>query len=260
MAALYRFARFENPGALRQSLAELCDQLGLRGTLLIAPEGLNGTVAGSHAAIDALLTRIRNLPGCAAVEVKMSSASSPPFDRMKVRLKREIVTMGQPGLDPLADAGRYVAPADWNALVDDPDTIVIDTRNDYEVALGSFDGAINPGTRSFGEFPDWFRNFRAQRERHGGLPRVAMFCTGGIRCEKATAFLKAEGLDEVYHLQGGILAYLQAVPPQASRWWGECFVFDQRVTVTHDLQPGYRTLCPQCQRRIAETRCPACKS
>ncbi|HEU0043964.1 rhodanese domain-containing protein [Sphingomonas sp.] len=258
VAALYQFARFEDPGAIRRSLAELCDQLALRGTLLIAPEGLNGTIAGSRSAIDAVLIHIRALPGCAAVEVKLARAPAAPFDRMKVRVKREIVTMGEPGLDPLTDAGRYVEVEDWNAMVDDPDTIVIDTRNAYEVALGSFDGAINPGTRSFSEFPQWFRSFRAERERDGVMPPIAMFCTGGIRCEKATAFLKAEGLDRVYHLKGGILAYLEGTPPGASRWQGECFVFDQRVTVTAELVAGKARLCPRCQRSFDGQACVAC--
>jgi UPF0176 protein len=218
---------------------------GIRGTLLVAREGLNGTIAGLDDALDAVLAQIRALPGCAAIEIKYSRAATLPFDRMKVRLKQEIVTMGQPDIDPLTDVGHYVDPADWNALIDAPDTIVIDTRNAYEVALGTFTGAVDPGTRSFREFPDWFR---AYREQAGKMPRVAMFCTGGIRCEKATAFLKQEGMEDVYHLKGGILAYLEAVPPQDSRWQGECFVFDQRVTVTHGLLAGNRILCPTCQK------------
>jgi len=183
-----------------------------------------------------------------------------PFDRMKVRLKREIVTMGEPDIDPLEGVGHYVAPEDWNALIDAPDTIVIDTRNAYEVALGTFNGAIDPETRSFREFPEWFRKFRAEREAEGPMPRVAMFCTGGIRCEKSTAFLKSEGIDEVYHLKGGILAYLEQVPVEQSRWQGECFVFDQRVTVDHALQPRNRALCKRCQGLIAseDAPCPAC--
>ncbi|WP_294390846.1 rhodanese-related sulfurtransferase [uncultured Sphingomonas sp.] len=259
VAALYQFTMFEDPAAIQGPLAERCCNLGVRGTLLIAREGINGTIAGPDAAIEAVLDHVRALPGCAAIEVKFSRAQALPFDRIKVRLKREIVTMGQPGIDPLADVGHYVAPADWNALIDDPDTIVIDTRNDYEVALGSFTGAVNPHTRTFREFPAWFRDFRAGRGDRP-MPRIAMFCTGGIRCEKATAFVKAEGLDDVYHLKGGILAYLEAVPPQASRWQGECFVFDQRVTVTDGLQPGDRMLCPQCQRPLDGSACTACQS
>jgi UPF0176 protein len=260
VAALYQFTRFAEVGSLRGPLLARCEGLGVKGTLLLAAEGLNGTVAGSDAAIDALLDHIRALPGCAGMDVKESRAAAMPFDRMKVRLKREIVTMGEPDIDPLGDVGHYVAPRDWNALIDAPDTIVIDTRNAYEVALGSFEGAIDPGTRSFREFPDWFRAFHAAREAEGPMPRVAMFCTGGIRCEKATALLKAEGLDEVYHLKGGILAYLEQVPPEQSRWHGECFVFDQRVTVDHALQPRNRSLCPRCQGLIAaeDGPCPAC--
>ena len=259
VAALYQFTRFEDPAAIQRSLRDLCVSQGVRGTLLIAPEGINGTVAGSDAAIAAVLAHIRALPGCDGIEVKTSRAAQPPFARMKVRLKREIVTMGQPDIDPLVEVGHYVDPADWNALIDSDDTIVIDTRNDYEVALGSFAGAIDPGTRSFGEFPAWFRAFRAERERTGAMPRVAMFCTGGIRCEKATAFLKAEGIADVHHLKGGILAYLEHTPASESRWQGECFVFDDRVTVTHDLTPGGRTLCPRCQRVMQGSGCDACR-
>lgn len=260
VAALYQFTRFADVETLRGPLLARCEALGIKGTLLLATEGLNGTVAGSDVAIDALLDHIRALPGCAQVDVKDSRALAMPFDRMKVRLKREIVTMGEPDIDPLGDVGHYVEPRDWNALIEAPDTIVIDTRNAYEVALGSFRGAIDPETRSFREFPGWFRAYRASRETEGPMPRVAMFCTGGIRCEKATAFLKAEGLDEVYHLKGGILAYLEQVPPEQSRWHGECFVFDQRVTVDHALQPRNRSLCPRCQGLIAaeDTPCPAC--
>ncbi|MEP9360465.1 rhodanese-related sulfurtransferase [Sphingomonas sp. KR3-1] len=260
VVALYQFTRFPDVESLRPPLLALCERLGIKGTLLLANEGLNGTVAGSDAAIDALLDHIHALPGCAGLDVKESRAAALPFDRMKVRLKREIVTMGEPDIDPLTGVGHYVAPEDWNALIDAPDTIVIDTRNAYEVALGSFSGAIDPETRSFREFPAWFRRFREEREKAGAMPRVAMFCTGGIRCEKSTAFLKAEGLDEVYHLKGGILAYLEQVPPEQSRWQGECFVFDQRVTVDHALQPRNRSLCPRCQGLIAgeDAPCPAC--
>jgi UPF0176 protein len=260
VAALYQFTRFPDVESLKGPLAALCCSLDVKGTLLLANEGLNGTIAGSDAAIDAVLDHVRALPGCAGLDVKESRAAALPFDRMKVRLKREIVTMGEPDIDPLTGVGHYVAPEDWNALIDAPDTIVIDTRNAYEVALGTFTGALDPETRSFREFPDWFRRFREEREQAGPMPKVAMFCTGGIRCEKATAFLKAEGLDEVYHLKGGILAYLEQVPPEQSRWQGECFVFDQRVTVDHALQPRNRALCPRCQGLIAseDAPCPAC--
>jgi len=268
VAALYRFARFDDPAALRAPLADLCREHGVRGTLLLAAEGINGTIAGPPDGLDAVLAHIRELPDCAGLDVKFSEAAEMPFHRMKVRLKREIVTMGEPGLDPRAAVGTYVAPHDWNALIADPATIVIDTRNDYEVAVGTFAGAINPQTASFRDFPAWFR-----RERDGllgtGGRKVAMFCTGGIRCEKSTAFLRAEGIDAVYHLQGGILKYLEVVPPEDSLWQGECFVFDQRVAVGHGLAPGTHGLCHACRRPVsAEDRasslyeegvsCPAC--
>ena len=265
VAALYRFARFTDPAALRSPLLALCAAQGVKGTLLLAREGINGTIAGSAEAIDAVLAHIRALPGCADIDVKFSRADAMPFHRMKVRLKREIVTMGQPDIDPLGGVGTYVAPTDWNALIDQPDTIVIDTRNDYEVQVGSFAGAIDPATKSFSEFPDWFRAHRDELADK----KIAMFCTGGIRCEKATAFLKAEGLDEVYHLKGGILKYLEEVPAAQSRWQGECFVFDERVAVGHGLGAGTHALCRGCRMPVnAEARlspyyvegvsCPAC--
>jgi UPF0176 protein len=266
---LYKFAPFDACEEKRGVLAGLCCSRGVKGTLLIAKEGINGTIAGSAEAIDTVLAHIRSLPGCSDLDVKMSSAETMPFYRMKVRIKREIVTMGQPALDPLKDAGHYVAPADWNALISQPDTIVIDTRNDYEVAVGSFAGAIDPKTKTFSDFPEWFRAHRHELLGNGPPPKIAMFCTGGIRCEKSTAFLKAEGLDEVYHLKGGILKYLEDVPAEDSLWQGECFVFDQRVTVTHDLSPGSNELCHACRRPVSEedrlsplytegVSCPAC--
>lgn len=264
VAALYRFARFDDPPALRGPLLAACEAHGIKGTLLLAREGINGTIAGSGEAIEAVLDHIRALPDCADIEVKYSTADAMPFHRMKVRLKREIVTMGQPDIDPL-DVGHYIAPADWNALIESPDTIVIDTRNAYEVKVGTFDGAIDPATSSFSEFPDWFR---ANRDALADK-KVAMFCTGGIRCEKATAFLKAEGITDVFHLKGGILKYLEEVPPAESRWQGECFVFDERVAVGHGLTPGSYGLCRACRMPVSpEDRqsplyeegvsCPAC--
>lgn len=269
VAALYQFTRFDDPAVVREPLAALCVAQGVRGTLLVAHEGINGTIAGSDAGIETVLAHIRTLPGCDAIEVKESRAATMPFHRTKVRLKREIVTMGEPDIDPLADAGHYVAPADWNALIADPDTVLIDTRNDYEVAIGTFRGAIDPKTHSFREFPGWFRAHRAELEREGRTPRIAMFCTGGIRCEKATAFVKAEGLDEVYHLKGGILAYLETIPEARSLWDGECFVFDERVSVKHGLETGDHSLCRACRMPVSpEERtsphytegvsCPAC--
>lgn len=269
VAALYRFARVDDCLAMRASLEEVCRSQGVKGTLLIAPEGINGTIAGSVEGIQHVLAHIRSWPKFAHLDVKFSAAEEMPFYRMKVRIKAEIVTMGRPEIDPVADAGTYVDPHDWNALVDDPDTIVIDTRNAYEVAVGSFAGAIDPQTSSFRNFPEWFVGERERLLGQGKQPRVAMFCTGGIRCEKASAFLKQEGIEQVFHLKGGVLAYLEAVPEGDSRWRGECFVFDQRVAVGHDLAAGTHTLCFACRRPVspeqlssplyeAGVSCPAC--
>ncbi len=247
--ALYRFTDFADPAKLRPALLAACAAVGVRGTILLAPEGINGTIAGTPDAIDHVLTHIRTLPGCATLEAKESHAPAMPFHRLKVRLKREIVTMGTPGLDPANRAGRYVAPVDWNALIDDPETLVIDTRNDYEVRVGTFAGAVDPDTARFSDFPAWFRDHRD--DLLAGKARVAMFCTGGIRCEKATAFLKAEGVDEVYHLEGGILKYLEQVPAADTRFAGECFVFDQRVAVGHGLDIGSHSLCHGCRMPVS---------
>lgn len=244
VAALYHFTPFEDPVALKGPLAAVCCAHGVTGTLLLAREGINGTIAGDRAGIDAALTHIGALPGCANFEWKESTASVPPFNRMKVRIKREIVTMGQPDVDPTAAVGRYVAPADWNALITAPDVAVIDTRNDYEVAIGTFEGAIDPETRSFGEFPAWWA---ANKDRFHNK-RIAMFCTGGIRCEKSTNFLIDQGVEDVYHLKGGILKYLEDVPQDDSTWDGECFVFDARVSVGHGLEEGPHVLCYGCRR------------
>ena len=252
IAALYHFTRFDDPVALRSGLLACAEENGVRGTLLLAKEGINGTIAGSDDGIQAMLEYVRTLPGCANLDWKESRAHEMPFHRTKVRLKREIVTMGQPDLDPVDGVGTYVDARDWNALISDPDTILIDTRNDYEVAIGTFEGAIDPKTRSFGEFPDWFREHRAEFEAEGRKPKIAMFCTGGIRCEKSTAFVKAEGLDEVYHLKGGILKYLEEMPEEESRWQGECFVFDERVSVKHGLDIGTHILCRACRRPLSE--------
>ncbi|MDP5306952.1 oxygen-dependent tRNA uridine(34) hydroxylase TrhO [Paracoccus spongiarum] len=247
VAALYHFTRFDDPAALRGPLARLACGQGVRGTLLLAREGINGTIAGTRAGIDAVLAHIRALPGCAALDWKESPAATMPFGRMKVRLKREIVTMGQPDIDPTAAVGRYVEPRDWNALISAPDVAVIDTRNDYEVGIGSFSGAIDPGTGSFRDFPAWWQQ---NAHRFAGK-RIAMFCTGGIRCEKSTNYLISQGVDEVYHLRGGILKYLEQVPESDSLWQGECFVFDRRVSLTHGLRPGRHGLCHACRRPLA---------
>jgi UPF0176 protein len=257
VAALYQFTRFDDPEALREPLLAACEGVGVRGTLLLAREGINGTIAGTDNALAAVLDTIRALPGCAKIDVKFSSAPAMPFGRMKVRVKREIVTMGEPDIDPRLSVGTYVDPQDWNALIADPDTLVIDTRNDYEVAIGSFAGAVDPQTPSFRNFPAWFRKHR--EELLAGKKKVAMFCTGGIRCEKSTAFLRAEGLDEVYHLKGGILKYLEDVPAEQSLWAGECFVFDERVSLGHGLAQGTHTRCQPCGRPFpVGGACPVC--
>jgi UPF0176 protein len=248
VAALYRFTPFDAPEALKPPLAKVACAHGVKGTLLLAREGINGTIAGPRAGIDAVLAHIRGLPGCADIDWKESTASEMPFNHMKVRLKREIVTMGQPDVDPLAAVGTYVAPSDWNDLIAADDVAVIDTRNDYEVGIGTFQGAVDPGTRSFGEFPDWWA---ANGDRFEGK-RIAMFCTGGIRCEKATNWLISQGVDEVYHLKGGILKYLEDVPEQDSLWRGECFVFDHRVAVGHGLREGSYDLCHACGRPLSD--------
>lgn len=246
IAALYHFTRFADPGALRAPLARLCCGQGVTGTLLLAPEGINGTIAGSRAGIDAVLAHIRALPGCAGLEWKESTAPEPPFGRLKVRLKREIVTMGQPQVDPRAGTGQYVSPADWNALISAPDVAIIDTRNDYEVAIGTFAGAVDPETTSFSDFPGWWQ---ANKHRFHNK-RIAMFCTGGIRCEKSTNYLLGEGVADVFHLKGGILKYLEEVPESQSLWQGDCFVFDGRVSVGHGLKVGPHELCHACRRPI----------
>ena len=247
VAALYRFARLDHYVSLREPLASLCCELGIKGTLLLAAEGINGTVAGTTAAIARLVDFLESEPAFAGMELKYSHASEMPFKRMKVRLKQEIVTMGVADIDPLQSVGTYVQPADWNALISAPDTILIDTRNDYETAIGTFAGAIDPKTKTFREFPQWVEDNRDALQGK----KIAMFCTGGIRCEKATAFVKGLGFDDVFHLKGGILKYLEDIPAGQSRWEGECFVFDERVSVGHGLVEGEAELCHACRNPIA---------
>ena len=247
IAALYHFTRFPDPATLKGPLQALAEAQGIKGSLLIAAEGINGTIAGSRAAIDAMLAHLRALPGCADLEHKESFAEAQPFGRMKVRLKREIVTMGQPDIDPRARVGHYVAAQDWNALISEPDVAVIDTRNDYEVEIGTFRSAVDPGTRSFRDFPAWWQ---ANKDRFHNK-RIAMFCTGGIRCEKSTNYLLGQGVPEVYHLKGGILKYLEDVPEAESLWQGQCYVFDQRVSVGHGLVPGDYGTCHACRRPVS---------
>jgi len=248
-AAFYKFVELADAPALQGPLLAYCEAHAVKGTILLAAEGVNGTIAGAPDQVRAVLEYLRRDPRLADLEHKESGAATQPFYRMKVRLKREIVTLGVPGLDPTRSVGTYVKPQDWNRLLDDPDLVLIDVRNDYEVELGTFAGALNPKTRSFRELPQWLREqpaLRGMRDK----PKVAMFCTGGIRCEKSTALLRAEGFEQVYHLQGGILKYLETVPEQDSRWQGECFVFDERVAVGQGLAPGQHELCRSCRNPI----------
>lgn len=248
VAAFYHFTRIADPAGLRAPLHAFCTAMGVKGSILVAPEGINGTIAGTRDGIDAVLSHLRGLPGFAALEHKESPAPEMPFGKMKVRLKREIVTMGQPDVDPTTGTGHYVAPADWNRVISAPDVVVIDTRNDYEVRIGTFAAAINPGTTAFGEFPAWWQ---ANKQRFAGR-RIAMFCTGGIRCEKSTNYLLGQGVTDVFHLKGGILKYLEQVPEDQSLWQGECFVFDDRVSVGHGLVPGDLTSCGACRHPLTE--------
>ena len=248
VAALYRFAALPDFVALKDPLYQLMIEHEVRGTLLLAKEGINGTIAGSRQGIDRILDWLKSDPRFANLEAKESYVDTPPFYRTKVKLKKEIVTMGVEGIDPKDIVGTYVEPADWNALIADPEVLVLDTRNKYEVDIGSFENAINPETDSFRELPAYVEK-HLDPVKH---KKVAMFCTGGIRCEKSTAFLKRQGFNEVYHLKGGILKYLEEVPETESKWRGECFVFDNRVTVNHQLEKGQYDQCHACRRPITE--------
>ena len=248
VATFYKFVKLPDCAEKRDVLLRYCQAQGIKGTILLATEGINGTLAGSREAIDAVLSVLRSDPRLVDLEHKESYADSPPFDRMKVRLKKEIVTLGLPEIDPSDRVGTYVSPREWNALISDPEVTVIDTRNDYEVSIGTFQRAQNPQTASFRQFPDFVHN-HLNPTKH---KKVAMFCTGGIRCEKATAFLMAQGFQEVYHLKGGILKYLEEVPEDESLWQGECFVFDQRIAVEHGLEVGTHEMCRSCGHPISE--------
>jgi UPF0176 protein len=248
-AALYKFVELSDFAALQAPLLACCQDNNVKGTILLAAEGINGTIAGTAEQVHQVLAFLRQDPRLADLVHKESYAEQPPFYRMKVRLKQEIVKMGVPGINPTQMAGQYVKPEDWNALIADPSVVVIDVRNDYEVSVGTFKGAINPQTKSFSELPDWVQQEAALADK----PKVAMFCTGGIRCEKSTAFLRSQGFEEVYHLEGGILKYLETVPEAESLWEGECFVFDERVTVSHGLNPGHYELCRACRQPINAT-------
>jgi|SRR5690606_23936008 len=241
VAALYKFVTLDDFHEMRQPLLEACIRADIRGSLLLAHEGINGTIAGARAGIDAVLAYLRSDPRLCDLAHKESLDDDQPFLRMKVKLKKEIVTLGVDGIDPNRLVGTYVEPQDWNAIISDPDVLVLDTRNDYEVKVGTFRGALNPNTQSFREFPQFTQQFKPTQHK-----KVAMFCTGGIRCEKASAYMLQQGFDEVYHLKGGILKYLEEVSPENSLWEGECFVFDHRVTVDHALQKGEHELCHGC--------------
>ncbi len=248
ISALYHFVTLDDYRALRRPLYDFMIEHEIRGTLLLAQEGINGTVAGSRDAIDKLHAWLRRDERLRELRSKESFEDDMPFYRTRVKLKKEIVTMGVTGIDPKQVVGTYVKPEDWNALIDDPDVLVVDTRNDYEVAIGSFKNAINPHTETFRQFPGFVKdNMDPQQQK-----KVAMFCTGGIRCEKSTAFLKEQGFDEVYHLQGGILKYLETVDEKDSMWQGECFVFDNRVSVNHQLEKGSYDQCHACRLPITE--------
>lgn len=248
VTALYHFVRLENYKAMRQPLLDVMLDNNVRGTLLLANEGINGTIAGERKGMDAVLNWLRKDSRLSDFDTKESYTDSMPFYRTKVKLKKEIVTMGVEGIDPKLKVGRYVKPEDWNALISDPETILIDTRNDYEYQIGTFENALNPDTETFREFPKYVQD-NLDRKKH---KKVAMFCTGGIRCEKSTAFLKEQGFEEVFHLQGGILKYLEEVPKDETMWKGECFVFDNRVAVNHDLEKGSYEQCYACRYPITQ--------
>ena len=249
VATLYKFVPLTEPIALRSLLLDHCRALGLRGTLLLATEGINGTVAGDRSAIDGLLAYFReHCPPLADLTVREAIAETMPFQRMKVKVKSEIVTFGVAGLQPSERTGHHVSPQDWNALIADPEVTVIDTRNHFEVEVGSFEGAVDPQTQGFRDFPA-----QAQRLLDPARDRkIAMFCTGGIRCEKASAYLLDQGFETVYQLEGGILNYLEQIPPEESLWRGECFVYDERVAVTHGLEPGTYQMCQACGSPLSE--------
>jgi UPF0176 protein len=249
VSAFYHFSSIEDPVVFRERLLVWLNGKGILGTVLVAHEGVNGTVSGGPGEVDALMVFLSELLGLEKLPFKRAFCAEQPFHRLKVRLKKEIVTLGVEGIDPTLEVGVYVAPEDWNALISREDVFLVDTRNDYEYAVGSFKGAIDPGTSSFREFPDFVERAMDPQKQS----KVAMFCTGGIRCEKATAYMLQKGFKEVYHLQGGILEYLNRIPPEESLWQGECFVFDERVTVDHSLNQGSYVMCHACRIPLNET-------
>ncbi len=248
VSALYKFATLDNFELLRKPLLKLMNEQQIKGTLLLAKEGVNGTIAGDRKGIDAIVAWLRSDPRLSDLQTKESYEEAMPFYRSKVKLKKEIVTMGIDSIDPKKIIGTYVKPQDWNTLISDPGVLLIDTRNDYEVKIGGFKGAVNPGTETFREFPQYVKD-QLDPSKH---KKVAMYCTGGIRCEKSTAYLKDQGFDNVYHLQGGVLKYLEEVPADESLWQGECFVFDNRVAVNHNLEKGQYDQCYACRYPITE--------
>ena len=248
IATFYKFVTISNLEAIRAQILTWCQQRDIKGTVILAEEGINGTIAGSSDAIASILTFLRSLPGLADLEHKESISEKLPFARLKVKIKPEIVTLGLPAVNPTRQVGTYVEPQDWNQIISDPEVVVIDTRNDYEVEIGTFQKAKNPSTESFREFPEYVEQ-NLDPQQH---PKVAMFCTGGIRCEKASSYLLSQGFEEVYHLKGGILKYLENVSPQESLWEGECFVFDERVAVKEGLELGSHELCYACGHPIAQ--------
>ena len=251
VAALYQFVSVDDCAGWQARLKDICQSRHLMGTLLIAPEGLNGTVAGRYDDINSFVLWLQTKTPFAGLEIKYAVHDEAPFHRMKVRLKREIVTMGEPDIRPSEQAGEYVEPEDWNKLISDPDVLVVDTRNSYETAIGQFRGATDPQTTTFREFPAWAKAL-ADKPEEDRPQKIAMYCTGGIRCEKSTALMKSIGFEHVYHLKGGILKYLEDTPPADSLWDGECFVFDSRVSVDHDLNQGSYQLCHACKMPLSE--------
>lgn len=251
-AAFYKFVTLPDFAERKDALLALCERHDVKGLILLAHEGINSTIAGPQAGVHAVLNYLRQDPLLADLQHKESWSQRAPFYRMKVRLKKEIVTLGVPGISPTEMAGTYVKPEAWNELISDPDVVVVDTRNDYEVEIGSFAHAVNPHIRSFSELPAWVAQAERLGKASGKKPKVAMFCTGGIRCEKSTALMKKWGYDEVYHLEGGILKYLETIPQQESLWEGQCFVFDERVSVGHALVPGHHALCRACRQPLPQ--------
>ena len=255
VAAFYRFVAIADGAPFKARLLEQCRERGIRGTILIAPEGINATIAGAEAQIASFLALLSQDPRFDGLDVKRSVSENRPFQRLKVKLKREIVTFGVPQANPTERSGTYVDAGAWNDLMADPNVVLIDTRNSYETAIGTFPGALDPGTKSFGEFPE----FIARNRNAIANKKIAMFCTGGIRCEKATAYLVGLGFPEVYHLRGGILRYLEIVPESESRWRGECFVFDERTALTHGVSDGSYQMCPSCGRPAQQgADCQSC--